>query len=565
MPSEFTAVSLHFARLDKYNAQKRKTHTTVDPRRTELHHCDYKSDPTKNGNERFKNGICCKTKQCVLKYTAADVLVLRKALLLRAPYSTDRRAFLSFRYVARQGYQARGSGVYSADSPTCCRLNAYAAPSKTALPLHSVDKIEVCASFFNWAFSVSNDQTRCGLANRLVYKKRRRSAGSTKRWRVEHWLLELSSFYQIQPDNDMVLLPFANKQSVYQMFETEQKGDKELISSSYFFKVWRESLQTKHIRLRKHLRFTKCDICVELRERKSRTMDANLLAQVRQEEYEHFEFIKAERGSYYGRRSFAVSRPDKALSIIIDGADWYNYAVPYFATTTHESSKLYRAALYLMGVISHGRSTKCFIVPGIFKQGTNVVLDVLVRTLQDMKDDGEILPETLYLQLDNTAKQNKNKYLIGFLGYLVHYNVFKDVIVSFLPVGHTHEDIDQLFSRLVTALMCRDAKSVTELMAIIRQSYTDSMGRPTKTEQVHAPANISDWIAPYLAEFEGISRYRQFRIKRRTPNGSVIVRCRDVTTGKHNWSGIEKKTDYTVIFKEEPPPWYVTLFTSYNV
>ena len=84
--------------------------------------------------------------------------------------------------------------------------------------------------------------------------------------------------------------------------------------------------------------------------------------------------------------------PEEALSLIIDGADWYNYALPYFATKTHGSSKLYRAPIYLIGVISHGRGTKCYAVPGHFKQGTNVVLDVLIRTLKSMKAKGQNIP-----------------------------------------------------------------------------------------------------------------------------------------------------------------------------
>lgn len=33
----------------------------------------------------------------------------------------------------------------------------------------------------------------------------------------------------------------------------------------------------------------------------------------------------------------------------------------------------------------------------------------------------------------------------AYLGQLVRDGVFKEIYVSFLPVGHTHEDIDQMF------------------------------------------------------------------------------------------------------------------------
>ena len=53
------------------------------------------------------------------------------------------------------------------------------------------------------------------------------------------------------------------------------------------------------------------------------------------------------------------------------------------------------------------------------------------------------------LQLDNsyTTKQNKGNGLFGFLAWLESAGIFRDIEVAFLPVGHTHSDIDQFFSR----------------------------------------------------------------------------------------------------------------------
>ena len=83
-------------------------------------------------------------------------------------------------------------------------------------------------------------------------------------------------------------------------------------------------------------------------------MDRTLLDQLRQEEYGHYQFVKAERGGYYKRRTTSVQNQADYMSLIIDGADWYNYALPYWATKTHESSKLFRAPIYLIGVIIMG-------------------------------------------------------------------------------------------------------------------------------------------------------------------------------------------------------------------
>jgi len=62
----------------------------------------------------------------------------------------------------------------------------------------------------------------------------------------------------------------------------------------------------------------------------------------------------------------------------------------------------------------------------------------------------------LFIEMDNTSRDNKNQYVLGYLTHLVDSNVFKTIYVSFLVPGHTHEDIDQLFSVLTEALRSRE-------------------------------------------------------------------------------------------------------------
>ena len=50
------------------------------------------------------------------------------------------------------------------------------------------------------------------------------------------------------------------------------------------------------------------------------------------------------------------------------------------------------------------------------------------------------LPETLYLELDNCFRENKNTFTFAFLVWIIERGVFKEIFVSFLPVGHTHFD-----------------------------------------------------------------------------------------------------------------------------
>ncbi len=42
-------------------------------------------------------------------------------------------------------------------------------------------------------------------------------------------------------------------------------------------------------------------------------------------------------------------------------------------------------------------------------------------------------------------KDNKNQHLLAFLSLLIMRDVFVEVKLGFLVIGHTHEDIDRCF------------------------------------------------------------------------------------------------------------------------
>ena len=69
----------------------------------------------------------------------------------------------------------------------------------------------------------------------------------------------------------------------------------------------------------------------------------------------------------------------------------------------------------------------------------NLVPTILLDYLARVKAERGFLPPVLYLQLDNTARENKNKFVMTFLALLVERGVFETIKVNFLLVGHSHE------------------------------------------------------------------------------------------------------------------------------
>ena len=97
-------------------------------------------------------------------------------------------------------------------------------------------------------------------------------------------------------------------------------------------------------------------------------------------------------------------------------------------------------------------------------------LDLLPHT-EGMDFQGhKPLSRKLYLQLDNSAKDNKKKDLMVFLSLLTAHDVFEEIQASFLLVGHMHEDIDAYFSHLSKALKSKNTFVLADLMKAFMQS-----------------------------------------------------------------------------------------------
>ncbi len=58
------------------------------------------------------------------------------------------------------------------------------------------------------------------------------------------------------------------------------------------------------------------------------------------------------------------------------------------------------------------------------------------------------LPRKLLLQMDNCVKDNMNHHMLMFLSLLTVCEVFEEVQLGFLVMGHTHEYIDGSFGYL---------------------------------------------------------------------------------------------------------------------
>lgn len=151
-------------------------------------------------------------------------------------------------------------------------------------------------------------------------------------------------------------------------------------------------------------------------------------------------------------------------------------------------------------------------------------------------------------------------YHLRFIGWLVLYKVFKRVVISFLPKGHTHEDIDQFFSRLAVYLRSHNSYSRLGLKLAIRSSYyVDDMKiaqRPI-VECLDNISNFSDWVSPAYQSnrMTNITDYGQYEVKVCPVKDVPVVRAKKYCGVRgENWSGFDERKEDHVIFNKALPP-----------
>lgn len=486
-----------------------------------------------------EGSTCCKGMQCHAKYSVASVQAIRRHF--KSLDATDKRAFIKQRLLESERVDNSIHRKYHLDLSPLTLDKPMVAPEQ---------RPRCCIRWFTFVLAISGNMIyQPHLPERFFQVKLtgRTNTAPVKANAVVMWLKELSRWACLEPDNDVYALPFARWSDVYELYcEERQAYDYPKVSKQYFREVRRTDARVKNIVLRKYLRFAKCDDCVEFRRLRNATRDEQELTRISREERSHKVFVRQERGSFWTRRARGRMRPNEYVSVILDGADQSGFGTPYLREKDHRTQAAHNIPVKLMGAIVHGLGSWVFTHLDHVRAGSNATLDCLVRVLQQVHHarGGNLAPK-LYLQLDNTCKQNKNKYVMSFLALLVEHGVFREIVVSFLPVGHTHEDIDQMFSRFAIALRKADFLSRHGMGEVLARSYHNKAGEPVKVAHLDRFTNFSDWIKPHIddAAFKGISQYRQFLIAR-TGGGAAeqqtVIRVRKACASREykTWTAI---------------------------
>jgi len=166
----------------------------------------------------------------------------------------------------------------------------------------------------------------------------------------------------------------------------------------------------------------------------------------------------------------AVENPDEVLTICIDAIDKRKMQSPILPPSIRRDksfAQMKRFPLVMVGAIAHGHAApgdqwapdgqNRYLIfydallgnhSGLKGAGANETLTTLMCVLDDLREKN-LLPtasrrRVLHAQFDNCST-NKNQDVLAFLSLLVATNMFTEIRIDFLLVGHTHVLIDQWF------------------------------------------------------------------------------------------------------------------------
>ena len=125
--------------------------------------------------------------------------------------------------------------------------------------------------------------------------------------------------------------------------------------------------------------------------------------------------------------------------------------------------------------------------------------------------EAQLLPSVLHIQMDNSWRENKNIYLFCFWSLLVARRIVKEVVVSFMIVGHMHDNIDALFRRWSMELLDKDHPTLPLLM----QSYISMEEAPFIPNLIKEVPDFKAYVRPYIGmnkkQLVGHSNGRQYK------------------------------------------------------
>ena len=241
--------------------------------------------------------------------------------------------------------------------------------------------------------------------------------------------------------------------------------------------------------------FTRCSVCEYLRLLIDQTPrdQVALRAALQARLGDHYEFQAAQRLAENRLEEECAHSCGRRWFFLIDKMDQQKTVCP--AIWSQLATKMFqdqekRLVTGLVGSMWFGTRQVRNHVRTVFNDcghGAEMQCSVILQNLHEVAINEGHLPEELNIGADNTPKETKNQYTFWFLMFLLcalDDTPLRSICVVFLLVGHTHNKLDRLFSRISVALRGKDYFTVEGLLRQVRETLLSADLRSSHVGQV---------------------------------------------------------------------------------
>jgi hypothetical protein len=409
-----------------------------------------------------------------------------------------------------------------------------------------VDKKHLCQTGFKLLYGISNNKYYKALQSSDTPDvlpihgnvNNQNAVRQTAREHMSNWLTSfVSSVGDPSPTDDTIYIPkYIPQTSLYTMYQNEWQEKKlkaaELPSPSSFLNIFHNYFT--HVKFLKQTILGRCDFCMSIPMQKTKiTSELDKLVFIEACK-QHRELYTQERLLYSNRIHAAKTNPEQILHLVFDCPDGYD--LPHVIPVTKESGGLPKLAVSAVGTINHSAQKRDYMFfLDEYRKNPNLILSAFyIHILEHFSATGKH-PPILWLQSDNCFKENKNRWMMAFCCWLVHIGWFNEIMISMLPPGHTHIDVDQMFSTFSMYLDVHSVEFLSDLCTAVDKAYKKETTKPTSS---FFPV-VFNWVgffAPFLQDISGLNSAHAF-LFRKLSSGKIGMKVKQYHSTSASWTG----------------------------
>lgn len=269
------------------------------------------------------------------------------------------------------------------------------------------------------------------------------------------------------------------------------------ISFKHFWSVWHQEFP--FLRFRSTSNHAQCSQCLH-HKLVIRELHAHMAARQKQAELlrHHLMAQYRDRLAYWSLRGTSRLGCSSLICCILDGMDQCKFLYPRSVLmTAKDLGQFQRPRLHVVGCIVHGWGVAMAISGHDQKKDSSMMTEIVAFLLTRMQASGVNLARChFHLQGDNTSREVKNSTLMRFLSALTSHKICQSTSMGHLRSGHSHDDVDQMFSSCALHLVrySKLAETPSDFVHTI-QSFVDGLPRPHERHRLVFPVDQHrDWL-----------------------------------------------------------------------